>query len=182
MQILQSWSYMVLYGLCALCFFETCVFSSVRGKPSLHWEASWILILPEPASSCRRCTMGSGCLEISARWIVFEIRLEFMLQSCWCSTCSTIFIHFFIHFSWCLIIDNHLFPAVLIGQRCLGDRKSCTACCRAVRHSPWCQTSRKCWNDGRSRELEHDWMMELSGSECSFYLDFLAFRSVFDVY
>ena len=93
---------MVLYGLCALCFFETCVFMRVktRGKPSLHWEASWILILPEPASSCRRCTMGSGCLEISAGWIVFEIMLEFMLQSCWCSTCSTIFIHF----SWCLLI------------------------------------------------------------------------------
>ena len=25
-----------------------------------------ILVLPEPASSCRRCTIGSGCLEVSA--------------------------------------------------------------------------------------------------------------------
>ena len=181
---------MVLYGLCALCFFENlwnmCLQPCARVQTVVALRGILgVLILPEPASSCRRCTMGSGCLEISAGWIVSEIMLEFMLQSCWTPNDF----HSFFHSFFMMLIDNHLFPAVLIGQRCLGDRKSCTACCRAVRHSPWCQTSRKCWNDGRSRELigtwlEDDWMMELSGSECirSFYLDFLAFRGVFDVY
>ena len=155
-------SHGLIWSLCTLFLWNMCL---LRG----------ILILPEPASSCRRCTMGSGCLEISAGWMCYN---RVGLQPF-----SSFFHSFFMMF-----IDNHLFPAVLIGQRCLGDRKSCTACCRAVRHSPWCQTSRKCWNDGRSRELigtwlEDDWMMELSGSECirSFYLDFLAFRGVFDV-
>jgi hypothetical protein len=97
---------MVLYGLCALCFFENlwnmCLQPCARVQTVVALRGILgVLILPEPASSCRRCTMGSGCLEISAGWIVSEIMLEFMLQSCWC---STIFIHFFIHFSWCLLI------------------------------------------------------------------------------
>lgn len=71
---------MVLYGLCALCFFETCVF----------WEAS-LFCLSQPVAA------------VAAQWA----------QAAWRflpGECVTIvlvfnhFHHFFIHFSWCLLI------------------------------------------------------------------------------